>query len=127
MRYIIEKHNRYVVIEPLRDTINATAANFLKGEFMLRNTSGQRNIVLDLSRIEIIDEDGIRMGLLAHRLCRSVGGVFVLTGLRPQVLQMLKMAKLDSYFTVVSSLSEAEDVIFGNEIQREMLGRNGRE
>ena len=69
MRYTIEKHERYVIIEPLRQLIDAQAAHFLKGEFMLRNTSGQRNIVLDLSQVEAIDEDGVRMGLLAHRLC----------------------------------------------------------
>lgn len=127
MRYTVEKHERYVVIEPLRDVIDATAAHFLKGEFMLRNTSGQRNIVLDLSQVDNIDEDGVRIGLLAHRLCRSVGGVFILTGLQPEVVQMLKTAKLDSYFRVVSSLSEAEDVIFGNEIQREILGGDNLE
>ena len=40
MKYTIDKHERYVVIEPLRDIIDAIAANYLKGEFMLRNTAG---------------------------------------------------------------------------------------
>ena len=124
MRYTIEKHERYVVVEPLCDKINADAAAFLKGEFMLRNTSGQRNIILDLSQVSDINEDGIRVGLLAHRLCKAVGGLFILTGLRPQVEQMLKVANLDTYFIIVSSLIEAEDMIFGNEIQRELLKSN---
>lgn len=122
MRYTIEKHERYVIIQPLRQLIDANAAHFLKGEFMLRNTSGQRNIVLDLSQVEVIDEDGVRMGLLAHRLCRSVGGLFIVTGLQPAVEQMFKTAKLEGHFTIVASLTEAEDRIFGNEIQRELLG-----
>ncbi len=121
MRYTIEKHERYVVIEPLCEKINADKAAFLKGEFMLRNTSGQRNIVLDLSQVSDIDEAGIRTGLLAHRLCKALGGIFVLTGLQPQVVQLLKVAKLDTYFNISSSLSETEDAIFANEIQRELL------
>ncbi|NGF57889.1 STAS domain-containing protein [Parapedobacter sp. SGR-10] len=125
MRYTIEKHERYVVIEPLCEKINAEEAAFLKGEFMLRNTSGQRNIVLDLSQVNDIDEAGMRIGLLAHRLCKAVGGLFILTGLQPQVAHLLKVAKLDTYFIVSTSLVEAEDAIFGNEIQRELLeGKN---
>ncbi len=123
MRYTIEKHERYVVIEPLCDTLDMEKAAFLKGEFMLRNTAGQRNIVLDLSQVNDIDEDGARVGLLAHRLCKTVGGLFILTGLKAQVIQMLKVAKLESHFVVAASLSEAEDIIFGNEIQRELLRR----
>ncbi|NGM62588.1 STAS domain-containing protein [Sphingobacterium sp. SGG-5] len=124
MRYTIEKHERYVVIEPLCDSINAEEAAFLKGEFMLRNTSGQRNIVLDLLHVNEIDADGTRVGLLAHRLCKTVGGLFILTGLQEQVLHMLKVAKLESHFIIAASLSEAEDIIFGNEIQRELLKKN---
>jgi hypothetical protein len=40
---------------------------------------------------------------------------------------MLKTAKLENYFRIVSSVSEAEDIIFGNEIQREMLGEDRHE
>lgn len=127
MRYTIEKHERYVIIEPLRDLIDAKAAHFLKAEFMLRNTSGQRNIVLDLSQVDNIDEDGVRMGLLAHRLCRSVGGLFIVTGLNSNIEQMFKTANLDNHFMIVSSVTEAEDIIFGNEIQREMLGGVGEQ
>ncbi len=125
MRYTIEKHERYVVIEPLCDTLNAEEAAFLKGEFMLRNTSGQRNIVLDLLHVNDIDVDGTRVGLLAHRLCKAVGGLFILTGVQEHVYQMLKVAKLESHFIIAASLSEAEDIIFGNEIQRELLKKNG--
>ena len=124
MRYTIEKHERYVVVEPLCTLLDGEAAAFLKGEFMLRNTSGQRNIVLDLSQVDQITEEGIRMGLLAHRLCQAVGGVFILTGLKPNVQQMLKMVQLNSHFIIVENLSIAEDVIFENEIQRDLRGNN---
>jgi anti-anti-sigma regulatory factor len=122
MRYTIEKHERYVVIEPLISNLDAAAAAFLKGEFMLRNTSGQRNIVLDLSQVQDICEEGVRMGLLADRLCHGADGVFIITGLTSAVKQILKVAHLDAFFTIVKNLSEAEDLIFGNEIQRDLIG-----
>ena len=122
MRYTIDKHERYVVIEPLREKIDGVAANYLKGEFMLRSTSGQRNIVLDLNQVKEISEEGIRMGLLAQRLCHAVGGLFILINLTPQVEQTLKVLFLDSHFDMAKSLSSAEDMIFANELQRDLIG-----
>lgn len=122
MRYTIDKHERYVVIEPLSKNLDGAAAVKLKGEFMLRNTSGQRNIILDLNQVEQISEEGVRMGLLAHRLCESAGGLFIITGLQPEVELMVKVAHLDKHFTLVKNVTEAEDLIFGNEIQRALRG-----
>ena len=122
MRYTIDKHERYVVIEPLSEVIDGLASNALKGEFMLRNTAGQRNIVLDLNLVKEISEDGFRMGLLAHRLCQSLGGVFILINLCPEVEQSLKVHHLDKHFIILKSLAKAEDMIFGNELQQDLIG-----
>src|SRR5690606_1546115 len=122
MRYTIDKHERYVVIEPLRELIDGEAANFLKGEFMLRNTAGQRNIVLDLNQVQRITEEGLRMGFLAHRLCKAAGGLFIIVHINKEVEELLKVLHLDKHFTILPSLSDAEDMIFGNELQRDLLG-----
>ena len=122
MKYTIDKHERYVVIEPLREVIDGVAANYLKGEFMLRNTAGQRNIVLDMNQVQEITEEGLRMGLLAHRLCHSSGGVFIFININPSVVQSIKMLHLDQHFIILKSLSAAEDMIFGNELQRDLIG-----
>lgn len=122
MRYTIDKHERYVVIEPLREVIDGVAANYLKGEFMLRNTAGQRNIVLDLNMVQEITEEGVRMGLLAHRLCQAAGGDFILINVHPQVLQTLKILNLDQYFMILKDMIAAEDMIFGNELRRDLIG-----
>lgn len=122
MKYTIDKHERYIVIEPLSEIIDINAANYLKGEFMLRNTSGQRNIVLDLNMVKEISEEGLRMGLLAHRLCESAGGLFIFIKLSPQVEQTLRVLHLDKHFTILKSLSAAEDLIFGNELQHDLIG-----
>jgi anti-sigma B factor antagonist len=122
MKYTIDKHERYVVIEPLRAIIDGVASNYLKGEFMLRNTAGQRNIVLDLNAVKEITDEGIRMGLLAHRLCHALGGLFIIINLNPQAEQALKLSHLHKHFTILKSLSAAEDMIFGNELQRDLIG-----
>ncbi|PRD54293.1 STAS domain-containing protein [Sphingobacterium gobiense] len=120
MKFTVDKHERYVVIEPLTDFLNGEAAAKLKGEFMLRHTGGQRNIVLDLCNVSDADEDGLRMGLLARRLCKASGGLFILTGMNEKLKTLLKMANMEGYFKTATTVSNAEDMIFGNELRLDL-------
>lgn len=122
MKFTVEKGERYVVIEPLVDKLDGAVAAKLKAEFMLRHTGGQRNIVLDLNQVKETDEAGIRMGLLARRLCKATGGLFVLIGLRPNIIDFMKTVRLDSYFITADNLEAAKDLIFGNEIRLDLKG-----
>lgn len=120
MRFIVDKHERYVVIEPLIDLLDRESAAKLKAEFMLRNTSGQRNIILNLSNVESASEDVLRMGLLARRLCKASGGLFILTGLSDSVLNLLKVSGSAERFKITDTVTSAEDMIFGNELQLDL-------
>ena len=122
MKFTVDKHERYVVIEPLTDFLDSEAAAKLKGEFMLRNTGGQRNIVLNLCQVADANEDVLRMGLLARRLCKASGGLFILTGLNKKLTDLLKVTNLEGYFKIAASVSKAEDMIFGNEIRLDLRG-----
>lgn len=122
MRYIIDKHDRYVVVEPLVSFLDTDAVAKLKGEFLLRNTIGQRNIVLDLSNVDGTTYDGMRMGLLAHRLCQTAKGLFIIIGINADIMNMIRIATLDRFFVIVETLEEAEDLIFANEIHRDLIG-----
>ena len=120
MKFTVDKHERYVVIEPLQEKLDGNAAASLKGEFMLRNTGGQRNIVLDMNQVKETDEAGIRTGLLARRLCNSLGGLFILTNLNDGVKEFIKSLGLDKYFIITTDLEKAKDLIFGNEIRLDL-------
>ena len=120
MKFTVDKHERYVVIEPLQEKLDGNAAASLKGELMLRNTGGQRNIVLDMNQVKETDEAGIRTGLLARRLCKSLGGLFILTNLNDGVKEFIKSLGLDKYFIITTDLEKAKDLIFGNEIRLDL-------
>jgi len=122
MKYTIDKHDRYIVIEPHVDVIDADNAAKLKGEFLLRNTIGQRNIVLDMIHVKKTDEVGIRLGVLAHRLCQSVGGIFILVNLCPTLMDMVRVSHLDKSLKITPSLKVAEDLIFAHELESEYRG-----
>ncbi|CDT15964.1 MULTISPECIES: STAS domain-containing protein [Sphingobacterium] len=122
MKYTIDKHDRYIVIEPLCDNLDAEKAVKLKGEFLLRNTVGQRNIILDLSNVRKIDESSIRLALLANRLCDSSGGLFILANLDSEVLDVLEMTHLQTRFIIVNSVKDAEDRVFAHELELDYRG-----
>jgi len=123
MKFSTDKHEKYVVLkldEP-RFTNDNTPA--LKSEFILLNAEGYRNIVLDLSDVEECnDSQDLSCLLVGDRLCKSAGGVFVVTGVNNSIAKIVKMSNLHNSVTFVNKLDEATDLIFMEEIEKELRG-----
>lgn len=123
MKFSIDKHEKYVVLG--LDEIKFTNENTpkLKSEFILLNAEGFRNIVLDLSSIKQCDDSQDLSSLLVgDRLCKKANGLFIVTGVNDTVAKILEMSNLDQSLTIVSKLDEATDLIFMDEIEKELLG-----
>lgn len=123
MKFTTDKHEKYVVIkldEP-RFTNDNTPA--LKSEFILLNTEGYRNIVVDLSSVkECNDSQDLSCLLTGDRLCKSADGLFVVTGVTKAVAEIVKISNLHNSVTFVNKLDEATDLIFMEEIEKELRG-----
>lgn len=123
MKFSTDKHEKYVVLkldEP-RFTNDNTPA--LKSEFILLNAEGYRNIVLDLSAVdECNDSQDLSSLLVGDRLCKSAGGVFVVCGVKNSIATIVKMSNLHQSVTFVNKLDEATDLIFMEEIEKELRG-----
>ena len=123
MKFSIDKHEKYVVLG--LDEVKFTNENTpkLKSEFILLNAEGFRNIVLDLSSIKQCDDSQDLSSLLVgDRLCKKANGLFIVTGVNDVVAKILEMSNLDQSLTIVSKLDEATDLIFMDEIEKELLG-----
>lgn len=60
----------------------------LKSEFVLLNTEGYRNIVLDLSSVkECNDAQDLSALLAGDRLCKAADGIFVVCGVKKDIAQ----------------------------------------
>lgn len=123
MKFTIDKHERYVVITPHEQVLDGITAPKIKSEFVLLNTDGQRNIVLNLSQTKRADASGLRCGLTAHRLCQAAGGIFVICCANKEVKKLIELSNLDEVLITVPSQSEAEDLIFMEEIEKEFRGQ----
>jgi anti-anti-sigma factor len=123
MKFSIDKHEKYVVLKLNEVKFTNENTPKLKSEFILLNAEGFRNIVLDLSAIKQCDDSQDLSSLLVgDRLCKNANGVFIVTGINAVVAKILEMSSLDQSLTIVSKLDEATDLIFMEEIEKELLG-----
>lgn len=123
MKFTIDKHERYVVITPHEKVLDGVTAPKIKSEFVLLNTDGQRNIVLDLTYAKSADTSGLRCALTAHRLCHAAGGIFVICCANQEIMQLIELSNLNEVLNVVPTSNEAEDLIFMEELEREFRGQ----
>jgi|SRR5690606_1761336 len=127
MKFTIDRHERYVVLKPHEKVLDGNAAPQVKSEFVRINTDGQRNIVLDLSEVEEVDSSGLRSALMAHRMCKALGGIFILVNAKEKVTQLIEICQLNDTLIMVPSIQEAEDMVFMEELEKEFRGYSASE
>jgi len=123
MKFSIDKHEKYVVITLNESSFSNEVTPKLKSEFILLNADGACNIVLDLTFVlHCEDSQDLSSLLFADRLCKKAKGLFVVTGVQPEIQNILKLSGLNQKLNVVAKLDEAVDLIFMGEIEKELLG-----
>ena len=127
MKFTIDRHERYVVLKPHEKVLDGNAAPQVKSEFVRINTDGQRNIVLDLSEVEEVDSSGLRSALMAHRMCKALGGIFILVNAKEKITQLIEICQLNDTLIMVPSIQEAEDMVFMEELEKEFRGYSASE
>ncbi len=120
MKFTVDKHEKYIVIKLNESKLNSLISPQLKSELILTNTEGQRNIVLDLSSVKYSDSSGLSSLLVGLRLCKNANGSFILTGVTDAVSKLITISQLDNVMTIVPTVEEAIDLIFMEEIEKEL-------
>jgi anti-sigma B factor antagonist len=91
----------------------------LKSELVVLNSEGFKNIIIDLTDTRYCDSSGLSAILVANRLCKNSGGTFVLTGLQRSVMKLISISQLDTILNIAPTVSEAVDLLFMEEIERD--------
>jgi anti-sigma B factor antagonist len=120
MKFSIDKHEKYVLIKLNESKLNSLISPQLKSEFILTNTEGLRNIILDLSAVKYSDSSGLSSLLVGHRLCKNSDGNFIITGLNENINRLITISQLENVLSIVPTVEEAIDLIFMEEIEREL-------
>lgn len=123
MALIVDKHEKYVVVKLNEETFTNDNAPLLKSEFILLNSQGYRNIIMDLSTVkDCQDSQDLSCLLVGDRLCKKVNGHFLITGVNDSLEKIIEISGLDESLNFVAKLREAEDLIFMEEVEKDLLG-----
>lgn len=105
------KISDYTLVKVLSDKLDTNNAPDLKSELVAINSKGEKNIILDLSNCEYCDSSGLSAILVANRLCEDSIGTFVLTGLQPDVEQIIRISMLHTVLLITRTVEEAESLL----------------
>lgn len=120
MKFTVDKHEKYVLIKLEEEKLNSLISPQLKSELILSNSEGQRNIILDLSNVKYSDSSGLSSLLIGHRICKNSDGMFILTGINDNINRLIAISQLENILNIVGSVDEAVDLIFMEEIEKEL-------
>ena len=120
MNFVSGQKEKLVFITSNVEKLDAIYAPELKSELVLQNRNTQRNIIVDLSATKYIDSSGLSALLVGQRLCREANGTFVVCGLQETVKKLISISQLDSVFKITPTLSEAIDLVYMEEVEREI-------
>lgn len=120
MKFTVDKHEKYVLIKLNESKLNSLMSPHLKSELILMNTEGLRNVILDLSAVKYSDSSGLSSLLVGHRICKNAEGSFILTGINENISKLITISQLENVLTIVPTVEEAVDLIFMEEIEKEL-------
>ncbi len=120
MKFTVDKHEKYVLIKLNESKLNSLISPQLKSELILSNSEGQRNIILDLSNVKYSDSSGLSSLLVGHRICKNSDGIFILTGIKENIARLIAISQLENILNIVGSVDEGIDLIFMEEIEKEL-------
>lgn len=107
---ILNKEN-YTLVAVNAERLDTNNAPDLKSELVVLNNNGIKNIVLDLSKVSYCDSSGLRAVLVGNRLCEDAIGIFILSGLQPDVENLIKISMLHTVLVITRTVEEAEELL----------------
>ncbi len=111
MNFSKEEKELYTIVTSNVDKLDASNAPELKSELVLINKNSVNNIILDMSRSTYCDSSGLSAILIGNRLCKDSGGVFVISGLQPNVKKLVEISQLHNVLNIAGARTEAEDMV----------------
>ncbi len=115
MAFEVQKKENYTLVKVESDRLDTNNAPDLKSKLLVINNEGEKNIVLDLEKCTYSDSSGLRAVLVANRLCEDSIGTFILSGLQPDVENLIKISMLHTVLLITDTVEEAEQLLVKKE------------
>ena len=95
-----------VTVVKIAGSLNQHGVDTVESPFS-EATGLSRRMVVDLSRVDVLNTPAIAMFLGAHRAMKQAGGRLIFTGIQGMVGDVLTRCRLDTVLTIVPDRREA--------------------
>ena len=120
MNLTIDKQEKYALVSIKESKLSSLVAPDLKAEIVMLNHDGFKNMIFDLNEVQYCDSSGLSAILVAYRACRDNNGAFVLAGVQDHVRKLISISQLDGMLVQVPTVNEAIDLIFMDEVEKQL-------
>ncbi|MCC7232342.1 MAG: STAS domain-containing protein [Bacteroidia bacterium] len=120
MNIIIDKQEKYALVTINEPRLTTGVAPELKAEIIMLHHENFKNMIFDISGVQYCDSSGLSALLVGFRTCRDNNGTFVLCGAQDHVRKLISISQLDSMITQVPTVNEAVDLIFMEEVEKQL-------
>lgn len=111
MNFSIDKQDNFTIVKISVEKLDTTVAPSLKSELVMINAHGGKNLIIDMSSTRYCDSSGLSVLLVANRLCKNVGGTFVLSGLQKSVQKLVEISQLDTVLNITEDIAAAKSFL----------------
>ncbi len=120
MNLIIDRQEKYALLKINEAKLTSAVAPELKAEIVVLHHDHFKNMIFDLTEVQYCDSSGLSALLVGFRMCRDYNGSFVLCGVSDHVRKLISISQLDSMLHQVPTVSEAIDLIFMEEVEKQL-------
>lgn len=93
--------------------LSAYESQTLQAEFLAACEAGAGHLAIGLAKVEFMSSAALGVLVTAHKACGKSGQRLVLFGLRPEIVNLLKMTHLDRLFRIVADEPAAVKALTG--------------
>lgn len=121
MNFKIDTKEKFTVITPEMDLLNANIAAELWKTATMHLNAAPHNVIVNLSHINKVDADAVNdmVGLQQHFYAN--GASFVICGIAKQIMPLFESEDLTDVLNITPTESEAYDIVQMDEIERELM------
>ncbi len=106
MTYSISEHNKVQVLE-VQDLFNELDNKQILQDVQSRIEQGLNKFILDLSKLDFMNSVGLNFLISMMTQSKESGGGLTVVNANDQVVGLLEMTKLKTYFNLKPSVEEA--------------------
>ena len=100
--------------------LDGSLSKEFRNTLMMLNEEGVKNVVVELSKPEFLNEIGMNDLTFARNICHNSNGSFVIASVNPKAMRLINLLASEDDFIIVPTVDEAVDLVYMEEQEREL-------